>query len=174
MTAFQIILLIVGILLFLTGLWALFKNEVLAPLGGYAGLVALYFSHALPLASNMVITWLALTVIVVGISKMQPAAVMAQTRGVGYMLVGAVVGMLVGLIAVSSTDSLTTLYACMIVGVLAGIFFGFMLFTRTPQGANVGLSSGRFFSYLAAKGVPVAAAVIQLGVALLLWLVTIS
>lgn len=172
MNVVHIILVVVGILFFAGGLWLLFKRPVVAPVGSLAGLSCIYFSRALPLAPNMVMTWLALTLIVMLISLMQPQAVMQQRRGTGYMLAGALAGMMVGLISLGSTTSLTAQYACMIVGIVAGIFFGFMLFACTPQGVNVGMGSGKFFNYLAAKGFPVAITVIQPGVAILLWLVT--
>lgn len=165
-------LMILALLLFAGALILLFVREVLAPAASLLGLTAVYFSRMLPLSPNMLITWLALTVIVMGVSFMQPAALMAQKRGVGYMLGGALAGMAVGLIAVSQAVSLTVWYASMIVGVLAGIFFGFFLYTRTPDGRDVGLSSGHFFTYLAAKGFPLAIAVIQPGLVLMLMLVT--
>lgn len=165
-------LMILALLLFAGALILLFVREVLAPAASLLGLTAVYFSRMLPLSPNMLITWLALTVIVMGVSFMQPAALMAQKRGVGYMLGGALAGMAVGLIAVSQAVSLTVWYASMIVGVLAGIFFGFFLYTRTPDGRDVGLSSGHFFTYLAAKGFPLAITVIQPGLVLMLMLVT--
>lgn len=165
-------LMILALLLFAGAAILLFEREVLAPAASLLGLAAVYFSRMLPLTPNMLITWLALTVIVMGVSLMQPAALMAQKRGVGYMLGGALAGMAVGLIAVSQAVSLTLWYASMIVGVLAGIFFGFFLYTRTPEGRDVSLSSGHFFTYLAAKGFPLAIAVIQPGLVLMLMLVT--
>lgn len=166
--AMSVALMIIGIICFAGALWLLFSREVLAPATSLLGLVSVYFSYRLPLAPNMVITWVALTVIVMGVSFMQPAAVMAQKRGMGYMTIGAIAGMAVGLISVSATTSLTAQYACMIVGVLAGIFFGFMLFSRTPDAAAVRFPSSRFFSYLAAKGFPLAITIIQPGIVIML------
>ena len=154
MHTISLILMTIGIICFAAALWLVFSREVLAPAASLLGLTAVYFSHMLPLAPNMVITWLAITVIVMGVCFMQPAAVMSQRRGVGYMLGGALTGMFIGLIAVQTADSLTAQYAAMIVGVLAGTFFGFFLFTRTPQGKAVNMASGHFFNYLAAKGFP--------------------
>ena len=51
---------------------------------------------------------------------------------------------------------------------VAGVFLGFLLYTRTPQGAPVNLLSGNFFSYLLAKGFPAAITVMQLGVVLVI------
>jgi len=169
----SVFLIILAIICFAGALVLLFRREVIAPAASLAGLTAVYFSDVLPLAGNMLITWVALTVIVIGVSVMQPVALMQQRRGVGYMLGGALTGMAVGLMAVSSSYSLTLQYACMIIGVLAGIFFGFFMFTRTPRGRDVSLASGYFFTYLSAKGFPVALTVIQPGVALMLRLATI-
>lgn len=162
---------ILGLVCFIGAIWLLFTREVLAPAASLLGLVAIYFSHLLPLMPNMVITWLALTVIVMGVSFMQPPALMAQNRGMGYMLGGAVAGMAVGLVAIASVYSLTLQYACMILGVMAGIFFAFLLFSRTPGGRDVSLASGHFFTYLTAKGFPLAITIIQPGIVLMLKLI---
>lgn len=167
-----VILMILSIICFVGSLVLLFYKEAVAPAVALLGLVAMYFSHKLPLAPNMVITWVAITVIILGVTSMQSRALMAQTRGMGYMLTGAIAGMAVGLIAVPAAESLTFLYACMILGIVAGIFFAFMLFSRTPQGRDVNLASGNFFTYLAAKGFPLALTVIQAGVCILLALVS--
>lgn len=179
----SVVLLILALLLFAGAIVLLFVREVLAPAASFLGLTAVYFSGLLPLSPNMVITWLALTVIVMGVSYMQPAALMAQRRGVGYMLGGALAGMAVGVMAVSQSVShevshavltvpLTVWYASLVAGALIGIFLSFLLYTRSPGGRDVGMSSGRFFTYVAAKGFPLAIAMIQPGLVLMLWLLT--
>lgn len=60
----------------------------------------------------------------------------------------------------------------MCLGVVVGIFFAYFLFTRTPHGAELGVSRSRFVSYLLAKGFPVAIAVMMLGMVLILWIFT--
>ena len=81
---------------------------------------------------------------------------------------GALAGMAVGLLACSFTTSIGILYTSMISGTVAGIFFGFLLYSRTPDGRPVGIGSGHFFQYLLAKGFPTAITVMQIGVAIVL------
>lgn len=162
-------LLILGLVLFALALWLLFVREAIAPVASLLGLVSIYFSHLLPLASNMVITWTGITLILLGVSVAQPA-VMAQKRGMAYMTAGAFVGLAVGLVAALSA-SLTLRYAAIIIATAAGIFFGLLFYSRTPSGRDISIGSGRFFSYLAAKGFPLAITVIQASVPLLLYLV---
>lgn len=76
--------------------------------------------------------------------------------------------MAVGLLACSFTTSIGILYTSMISGTVAGIFFGFLLYSRTPDGRPVGIGSGHFFQYLLAKGFPTAITVMQIGVAIVL------
>ncbi len=109
-----------------------------------------------------------MTVVVTLVSYLQPEAVRRQTRGMGYIAGGALAGMAVGLLACSFTTSIGILYTSMISGTVAGIFFGFLLYSRTPDGRPVGIGSGHFFQYLLAKGFPTAITVMQIGVAIVL------
>ncbi len=88
----------------------------------------------------------------------------------GYITVGALAGLAVGLLGFSVTTRLGAVYAFMVLGVVAGIFFGYYIFTRTLRGRAVSLSSGHFFTYLLAKGFPVAITTMQSGVLLVLLL----
>lgn len=166
----SVVSVILAILLFAVSLVLLFVRETLAPVAALLGLVCFWISATLPLNLNIVITWLCLTVIVTGVSLMQPPAVMAQRRGMGYITVGALTGMAVGLLGFSVVPRIGAIYAIMVLSVAVGIFLGYYLFTRTPEGKAVGMNTGRFFSYLLAKGFPAAIAVMQLGIALLLWM----
>lgn len=74
----------------------------------------------------------------------------------------------VGLLGFSISSSLTLRYAYMILATIAGIAFGFLLYTNTPSGKPVGPGSGNFFRYLLAKGFPTAITLMMLGVALVL------
>ena len=56
----------------------------------------------------------------------------------------------------------------MIVSVIIGIFIGFLMYTRTPDGRPVAPGTGNFFRYLLAKGFPTAITVMQPGVVLVL------
>lgn len=122
----------------------------------------------LPVNSTMLIGWLCMTVIVMAATLMQPAAVTASRLGMPYIAGGAAVGMVLGLLGNSVTASPSALYAVMIAATVAGTFLGYLCFTRTPQGRGVAPGSGRFFTYLLAKGFPTALTLMQAGVILVL------
>ena len=84
------------------------------------------------------------------------------------MITGGITGLAVGLLGFSISSSITLRYAYMILATIAGIAFGFLLYTNTPSGKPVGPGSGNFFRYLLAKGFPTAITLMMLGVALVL------
>ncbi len=166
-------------LIWIASLGLLFVRPLVGPVFSYLSLLLLSVARTpgvaagesypvLPLNSTILIVWACMTVVVVLATIMQPDAIKAQNRGVGYMTGGAIVGLAIGLLAFSFSSSISLLYACMVIGVAAGVFFGFLLFTNTPDGAAVGLRSGRFFNYLMAKGFPIAITVMIPGVACVL------
>jgi len=164
------LLLILAGLLYALAAFLLFKREQLGPVASFLALGSVYLSGALPLSVNMLITWLCITLVITGVSAMQPPAVMAQRRGMGYMCVGALTGLALGLSGYTFTLRLGAVYAIMALAVAAGVSAGYCLFTRTPQGAQLRAPRSRFFSYLLAKGFPVVIAAMMLGVTLILWL----
>lgn len=168
-----IFLIILSCLLWLGSLWTLRGRQILAPALSYAALLLLSFARKdgyplLPINSTILMGWMVMTIAVMFIVILQPEAVRRQTRGTLYMIVGAVAGMAVGLLGFSFSTNLQLLYAAMIAGVVVGIFCGFLLYTRTPEGAPVAPRSGNFFRYLLAKGFPTGITVMQIGVALVL------
>lgn len=168
-----IVLIILGCLLWLGAIYTLSSRIVLSAPLSFLALLCISLARRdgvdlLPLNSTLLIGWLCMTLVVTALTAMQPAAVAAQRRGMSYITVGAIAGMAVGLLGVSMTGSLALRYAIMVVGTIAGVFLGFLLYTRTPQGTPVSLSSGNFFSYLLAKGFPAAITVMQLGVVLVI------
>ncbi len=168
-----ILLIIISILLWLASGAALFRRILLAPALSYLGLLALSFAERddaplLPINNTILIGWLCMTLVVMLATLMQNPAVTQQRRGVGYMLAGAIVGLAIGLLGFTFTSTPAMLYATMVIATAAGTFFGFLLFSNTPDGRAVGFSSGRFFTYLMAKGFPTAITVMQAGVVLVI------
>lgn len=166
-------LLILSIVIWVASLALLFWNQLMAPILSYLALLCLSFAGPsdaplLPINSTMLIGWLAMTLVVVCATAMQPAPVRAQTRGMGYITLGGIAGLTVGLLGFSLTANVSLLYGIMIVGVVAGIFFGFLLFSNTPRGRDVSLRSNYFFTYLFAKGFPTAITIMMMGVAIVL------
>lgn len=165
----MIFLIILSCLLWIAAFLMLPRRILIAPALSFCALILLSFAKKsgypiMPLSNPMLMSWLFITIVVMLIIVMQNPAIRAQSRGVGYMTLGGIAGMAIGLLAFTFTTNLNLLYALMIIGVTAGIFFGFLLFTNTPDGNEVGLRTGRFFKYLLAKGFPVLVTVAQLGI----------
>ncbi len=174
-----IFLLILSCVVWLLAMASLFRRPVVGPLLSYVGLWLLSLARTrgsygegsyplLPINNTILLVWACMTLVVMIATIMQPNSIKDHNRGMGYMLGGAIAGLAVGLLAYTFSASLSVLYASMIIGVAAGVFFGFLLFTNTPEGAPVSLRSGRFFNYLLAKGFPVAITVMLPGVACVL------
>ncbi len=165
-----IFLIILSCLLWIAAFLTLSKRILVSPALSYCALIVLSFAKRgpgyplMPLSNGLTFSWLAITLVVMLIITLQNPAVRQQSRGVGYMTIGGIAGMAVGLLGFSFTTSLNILYALMILGVAVGIFLGYYMFTNTPDGREVSLPTGRFFKYLLAKGFPVLITTAQLGI----------
>lgn len=122
----------------------------------------------LPINSNIVFGWLCLTIVVILATLLQPAPVRYAKKGMGYITAGALVGLAIGLLGFTMSPWQNLLYAIMIIGVAAGTFFGYLIYTNTPAGKGARLNSGNFFKYFLAKGFPTAITIMQGGVVLVL------
>lgn len=163
----SIFFIISGIIFYTAAIFLLFKKQIIAPIASFLGLLMMSFSEILHINNTMLMTWLCMTLIVSAATYMQPIAIQQQTRGMGYMTVGAFAGMTVGLVSFTMSATPGLLNGFMILGTIIGIFFGYFLFTRTPHGRQVGLGTGNFFKYLLAKGFPTAITIIQIGILLI-------
>lgn len=166
MTTFLIIL---CALLWAGALLLLFRRPLYSPALSFLGLLALSFCSRqglplLPLNSTILYGWLCICIVVMLATLMQPDALRRDSRGVAYMLGGSLAGMAVGLLGSTVASSIAMLYSIMIVGVAAGVFFGFLLYVNTPHGRPLAPASGNFFRYLLAKGFPVAISVMMMGI----------
>lgn len=167
---------ILAIILFIGAVALLPLRPLFSPALSFLGLLSMSFAKSggyqlLPINGVMLTSWLCMTLIVTLVTLLQPAAVRNQSRGMGYIIGGALVGLAVGLLGFTLSSNISLIYGIMIVAVVAGIFLGFLLYTNTPHGRPVGLRSGNFFHYLLAKGFPVAITLIQPGLAICLLLV---
>ncbi len=168
----SIFLIILASLLWLGAFVALPKRVILGPALSFCALTIISFASSpegfpyFPVGLPMLMSWLCMTLLVLITVIMQSPAVRAQSRGVIFMEVGGVAGMLVGLACSSLLYTLGAAYACMIAGTIAGIILGYLLFAYTPRGEQVRPGSGHFFTYLPAKGFPALVTIAQLGVML--------
>lgn len=168
-----IFLIIISCIFWGLAFWFLFGRQTLAPAFSYLAMLLLSFAKengypVLPLNSTILIGWLCMTMVVMLSAMLQPEQIRRQTRGMSYLIVGAVVGMVLGLLGFSIGDDLNFRYGLMIIATALGTALGFLLYTNTPDGRPVKPGSGNFFRYLLAKGFPTAITVMQLGVVLVL------
>lgn len=170
----SIALLIISCLLWVCAIAAIATRPILAPALSYLGLACVSFCATpegypwVPVSWTMLVCWLCMSLVVMLATMMQPEAIRRQTRGMGYMTVGGIAGMILGLLGVTFGVSINTLYGIMIVATVGGIFFGFLLYSNTPDGRAIGIKSGHFFRYLLAKGFPAAVTLMQIGVVLVI------
>lgn len=153
------------------------SRPMYAPAFSYLGLLGISFCETdgipwLPVNNTMLISWLCITVVVMMATMLQPISVRANPRGMAYMIGGAIVGLAIGLLGFTVSSNIQMLYGIMIVATAVGIFFGFLLYSNTPHGVGLGIRSGGFFSYLMAKGFPTAITIMQIGLVLVLLIVT--
>lgn len=164
------VLIILACILFVIALVLLWRGIVLSPASAYLGLLALSFATSkegyplLPINSTILFAWLYITIIVMVATVMQAAPLRHTTKGVGYMLMGAVVGMVIGLLGFTFASSLSVVYGTMIVATAAGCFFGYLLYTNTPDGRPIASVPGHLVKYFLAKAFPIAITVMQIGV----------
>lgn len=164
----SIFFLVASILFWVGAIAALPSRPLLAPGFSYIGLLGMSFCETngiswLPINNAMLISWLCITLVVMIATSLQPSAVSRQTRGMGYMIGGGIVGLVVGLLGFTVSSNISMLYGIMIVATAVGIFFGFLLYSNTPKGRAMQIGGGYFFKYLLAKGFPTAVTLMQIG-----------
>lgn len=169
----SIFLLIASIVLWICAIATLPTRPTYSPLLSYCGLLCIGSCETngypwLPLNNHILFFWACITVVVILATMMQPAVIRNQSRGMAYIIGGAFVGLAIGLLGFTFSTNISMMYSVMVIAVIAGIFFGFLLYSRTPDGRPVGMGSGNFFIYLLAKGFPTAITIMLIGIVLVL------
>lgn len=169
----SIFLLILSIIVWVAAIGTLPSRPLFSPILSFLGLLGISCCRSdgyawLPISGSMLISWLCISLVVMMATVLQPAAINRQARGMAYIIGGAAVGLAIGLLGFTISDSISVLYAIMVVATAVGIFFGFLLYSNTPDGRAIGVMSGNFFRYLLAKGFPTAVTVMQIGLVFVL------
>lgn len=162
-------LIISSCLLWIVSLVLLPSRPIFSPLLSYIGLFLISLARhqgfqIIPVNSVILITWACMTILVMLITMMQPEEYRNSRKGMGYITFGAVTGMAVGLLGFTVTTNISLLYGIMVAATVAGLFFGFLMYTKTPKGSGFTLGAPGSFSYLLAKGFPAAITVMQMGI----------
>lgn len=170
-------LLIIGLLIWIVAIVALWRRPAAGPAASFVALMIVSFAKEgsypiVPVNNAMTLTWLAMTLIVVCATYLQPAEVRNDSRGVAYGVVGAFTGMALGLAFLGSVASSSAAYATLIIAIAAGTILGLLLYSSTPRGRFMSIGSGLFLNRLSSKGFPIAITMMQLGMAILLAIIT--
>lgn len=109
-----IFLIILGSLLFAGSMASLVWRISIAPALSYLGLLTIGLTTRngyplLPVNTVILTTWFCMTLVVTLAVMLQPPAVRAQTRGVGYIVTGALAGLALSLLATSFSSSVSIL-----------------------------------------------------------------
>lgn len=174
-----VFIIIVSVVLWLTAIAALWVRPVVSPVLSFLGLLCVSLAKTgantiggpfalIPMNSSVLMSWLCMTVVVVGATVMQSQERLKSDGSMPYLVSGAIVGLAVGLLGFSFSSHMSVLYACMVIAVVAGTFFGWISFSNTPRGRMNYSEGSRGIQNLLAKGFPVAITVMQIGVPLVI------
>lgn len=171
MTVFLIIL---SVVLYVGGIVTLWRRPLLSPALSYIALVLLSMTKnasglpLLPINNTILIGWLCMTVVVMGATIMQPARLTSAAGPTSYLVVGGLAGLAVGLVPSSFGVTVAMLYSSMVIGTAAGVFFGYIIYSRAKVGGGETPGESGYFAPLLAKGFPTALTLMQVGVPLVL------
>lgn len=135
------ILIIGAIVLLIIALVASFKGY------GWTAVVAFIALWLVGASGAVLTTWGITSFLVWGLTVILPQSVAGSSRGQGYVVIGAIVGTILGLLIG---------YGGPVIGAVTGTIFGGVAYGLTPDGRALGFPSTQFFNYLAAKGFPAA------------------
>lgn len=133
------------------GVGGAFVPRFPAVVPAYAAMVLLHFAGMPYFESKILLFWAVATVIVLGLTMLQPRALTAARQGHAYVAGGCLAGVLLGYIV-------SPVASAIIIGGAAGAFLGTLAFMRTPKGPHFSVGSAEFVQYLCAKGLPVVVA----------------
>ncbi len=123
----------------------------------YAGLWAFHLSGLMPITMRELLFWGVATLLVIGADTLLPRKSTRSLPGRGYVAVGTLAGMVVGMLM----DS-----AGIILGGAIGAFLGAIAFSRTPQGRSLEFPSATFARFLCSRGLPAVVTFSQVGLIL--------
>lgn len=148
---------ILGSLLMCGAIAMVFRPVFSGSLTAYLGLWAFHFSGYIPVTMRELLFWGVTTLIVIGLDVLLPRESARALQGRGYVGVGTIAGMVVGMLLSS---------AGIILGAAIGAFLGAMAYSRTPAGRALQFPSAVFMRFLCSRGLPAVVAISQVGLVL--------
>lgn len=159
----DILLLVLGSMIMAAGVVLCFMSSRWAGAVTFAAMCLFRLSGWAMFESGTLLFWGVATAICLGTDVMLPPQVARSRAGV-YHIAG-------GCLAGAFTGMCTNTSAGIIVGAVLGGFFGALAFANTKAGRPMHFPSGKFFNYLAAKGLP-AVVVMSMTALVILLLIT--
>lgn len=138
-------MLIIGLLLEAAAIYYCFVPRGWNALTAFGGMLFLQAAGVVHPDPQQLWFWGAAAFIVLALSVLLPAPVVSSRRGVAYIVIATVAGLLLGLLISANV---------MVLGGVLGAVCGALAYSRTPAGKTLDFPSRRFVNYLAAKALP--------------------
>lgn len=136
---------IITAMLFVAAILFSFIPRGWSSLLAFAGMLCAKFGAGAMIDSSQLWFWGLAALIVFAIAVLLPVPVVTSRKGVAYLCLAIIAGLLVGFAISPNT---------MILGGVAGAFLGALAYSRTPAGSKLEFPSRKFVNYLSAKALP--------------------
>lgn len=137
--------LILGIILLIGAIVMAYRPWVPSVILSYVAMWVLNYGKHIYIGNNTLLFWGIATMLVLLI-RMGQTQDKPDTKGIGYITTGTLVGCIVGML-MSDTG--------IILGSVIGAFMGLLAFCRTPNGKELHFPSKEWIMQLASKGLPI-------------------
>ena len=151
----DILLLVLGFALTILGLIGSFLPVLPGPLTGWAGLLLLHITNAVPMDKTFLAITLGVAVVVWLLDYIIPAMGTKKYGGSRYGVIGTTLGLIIGLLAPIPFG--------IIIGPFVGAFLGELLFDSKDQKRALKVAFGSFVGFLTSSFIKFTVAMVYLG-----------
>lgn len=151
----DILLLVLGLALTILGLVGSFLPVLPGPLTGWAGLLLLHITNAVPMDKTFLAITLGVALVVWLLDYVIPAMGTKKYGGSRYGIIGTTLGLIVGLLAPIPFG--------IIIGPFVGAFLGELLFDSADQKRALKAAFGSFIGFLTSSLIKFTVAIVYLG-----------
>lgn len=151
-------MLILGIACLAAAMWLVLRPRWVAAIPAFAALVLLHSSYFIAVPTRTFMFWGVATLLIAGLDYLSPKGEPDGKKSSNlYIGLGAIAGCLLGIIVGARI---------MVLGVILGAITGQFMYSRTPDGSWLKVTSGDFWRYFSAKSLPAIVAVAIAGIAI--------
>lgn len=152
------ILLVLGIACLAASVLLVLRPRFVAAIASFAGLVLLHLSYYIAVPTRTFLFWGVATLMVAGLNYLSPQGEPDGKRSSNLFIgLGAIAGCLLGIIVGARI---------MVLGVILGAIAGQYMYSRTPDGSWLKVTSRDFWRYFSAKSLPAIVAIAIAGIAI--------